>query len=193
MSSTRGLVTDTIAFSSVDGPGNRFVVFLQGCNFDCIACHNPYTINVCNNCGIAWQPALRARSPFGDDGLVDVERGGVRRSGHLPHNLPVGRHAQGPASSGRRTAGRDPQGGTRSCPASPCRAARRPSRRTSSMRCSRRSRPMPALRHLTCFVDSNGAAHRGTWTSPGAGDGRRDDRPEVPRPADAPGDDRPAE
>jgi pyruvate formate lyase activating enzyme len=40
----RGLVADTISFSSVDGPGNRFVVFLQGCNFDCIACHNPQTI-----------------------------------------------------------------------------------------------------------------------------------------------------
>ena len=40
----RGLVAGTIAFSNVDGPGNRFVVFLQGCNFDCVACHNPQTI-----------------------------------------------------------------------------------------------------------------------------------------------------
>ena len=40
----RGLVADTITFSNVDGPGNRFVVFLQGCNFDCLACHNPQTI-----------------------------------------------------------------------------------------------------------------------------------------------------
>jgi pyruvate formate lyase activating enzyme len=39
-----GLIADTISFSNVDGPGNRFVVFLQGCNFDCIACHNPQTI-----------------------------------------------------------------------------------------------------------------------------------------------------
>lgn len=39
-----GLVADTITFSNVDGPGNRFVVFLQGCNFDCLACHNPQTI-----------------------------------------------------------------------------------------------------------------------------------------------------
>jgi pyruvate-formate lyase-activating enzyme len=39
-----GLVADTIPFSCVDGPGNRFVVFLQGCNFDCRACHNPQTI-----------------------------------------------------------------------------------------------------------------------------------------------------
>ena len=49
--SATALVCDIVRFSSVDGPGNRCVVFLQGCNFDCIACHNPYTINVCNNCG----------------------------------------------------------------------------------------------------------------------------------------------
>lgn len=46
-----GLVTDCIEFSAVDGPGNRFVVFLQGCNFDCLACHNPYTIKECIDCG----------------------------------------------------------------------------------------------------------------------------------------------
>ena len=39
-----GLVADTIRSSIVDGPGNRYVVFLQGCNFDCVACHNPQTI-----------------------------------------------------------------------------------------------------------------------------------------------------
>ncbi len=46
-----GLVTDFIEFSAVDGPGNRFVVFTQGCNLDCLACHNPYTINPCIDCG----------------------------------------------------------------------------------------------------------------------------------------------
>ena len=39
-----GFVAGTIAFSVVDGPGNRFTIFLQGCNFDCVACHNPQTI-----------------------------------------------------------------------------------------------------------------------------------------------------
>ena len=50
--SPTGLITDFIEFSAVDGPGNRFVVFTQGCNFNCLACHNPYTINVCNDCGV---------------------------------------------------------------------------------------------------------------------------------------------
>ena len=46
-----GLVSDTLASSFVDGPGHRFVVFMQGCDFDCVACHNPYTIHVCHHCG----------------------------------------------------------------------------------------------------------------------------------------------
>jgi pyruvate-formate lyase-activating enzyme len=44
VSERTGFVADTISFSAVDGPGNRFVVFLQGCNLDCVACHNPQTI-----------------------------------------------------------------------------------------------------------------------------------------------------
>jgi pyruvate formate lyase activating enzyme len=47
----RGLVNRIIPFSCVDGPGNRTAIFLQGCNFNCLYCHNPETINVCNNCG----------------------------------------------------------------------------------------------------------------------------------------------
>ena len=44
MSSMRARVADVVPFSWVDGPGNRYVVFLQGCSFDCLACHNPETI-----------------------------------------------------------------------------------------------------------------------------------------------------
>lgn len=47
-----GLVNHFLPQSYVDGPGNRAVLFLQGCNFHCIYCHNPFTINLCNNCGI---------------------------------------------------------------------------------------------------------------------------------------------
>lgn len=43
-------VNKIIKFSSVDGPGNRMAIFLQGCNFDCDYCHNPETIKVCSSC-----------------------------------------------------------------------------------------------------------------------------------------------
>lgn len=47
----RATVNKIIPFSSVDGPGNRTAVFLQGCNFNCKYCHNPETINDCIHCG----------------------------------------------------------------------------------------------------------------------------------------------
>ena len=46
------LINKIIVPSFVDGPGSRMAVFLQGCNFDCIYCHNPETKRICNNCGI---------------------------------------------------------------------------------------------------------------------------------------------
>ena len=65
MSPALGHVNKVLRFSLVDGPGNRFVVFLQGCNFNCIACHNPYTINLCDGCDQCVEPcpehALMAR------------------------------------------------------------------------------------------------------------------------------------
>lgn len=46
------IINDIIPFSSVDGPGNRTVVFFQGCNFNCSYCHNKETISLCKNCGV---------------------------------------------------------------------------------------------------------------------------------------------
>lgn len=52
-------VNKIIPFSSVDGPGNRTAVFVQGCNFNCHYCHNPETRAVCISCGdcVATCPA----------------------------------------------------------------------------------------------------------------------------------------
>lgn len=44
----KGYIRKIINISPVDGPGNRMVVFLQGCNFDCKYCHNPETIEIAN-------------------------------------------------------------------------------------------------------------------------------------------------
>ncbi len=51
MNSPRATVSKVLTFSCVDGPGNRLVVFLQGCNFACKTCHNPHTMGLCNDCG----------------------------------------------------------------------------------------------------------------------------------------------
>jgi pyruvate formate lyase activating enzyme len=66
---TVGAVADTVTFSCVDGPGNRFVVFLQGCNFDCVACHNPHTIPMATGDHFRTQvadllPHIRRAAPF---------------------------------------------------------------------------------------------------------------------------------
>lgn len=47
-----GYINKIIPFSSVDGPGNRTAIFLQECNFNCVYCHNPETINLCSDCGL---------------------------------------------------------------------------------------------------------------------------------------------
>ena len=66
---TRGLVASSLRSSLVDGPGNRHVLFLQGCNFDCTACHNPSTISVCDDCGVCV-PECPLDALTVDDGRV---------------------------------------------------------------------------------------------------------------------------
>lgn len=51
-------VNKIIPFSCVDGFGNRTAIFFQGCNQDCLYCHNPETIHLCKNCGACVNACL---------------------------------------------------------------------------------------------------------------------------------------
>ncbi len=75
----KGRIHSFQSLGAVDGPGLRFVVFLQGCPMRCMYCHNPDT----------WLPSggteytvkevvsriLRYRTYFGKDGGVTVSGG----------------------------------------------------------------------------------------------------------------------
>ena len=84
MDSCKGIVHSLESFGSVDGPGVRFVVFLQGCNMRCKYCHNPETWNLCG--GEEWsadklfEKVFRYRSYWGKN----MSKGGVTVSGGEP-------------------------------------------------------------------------------------------------------------
>lgn len=76
-----GYVHSTESFGSVDGPGIRFIAFMQGCRMRCQFCHNPDTWN------------MGGGTPYTADELLDEalsyreywgERGGITISGGEP-------------------------------------------------------------------------------------------------------------
>ena len=77
----RGFVHSIQSLGTVDGPGVRFVVFLQGCRLRCRCCHNPDTWAMQGGeeytADAVVEKALRYRSYFG-------EKGGITLSGGEP-------------------------------------------------------------------------------------------------------------
>ena len=65
------MVNRIIPFSSVDGPGNRTAVFLQGCNIDCKYCHNPETRHMCEECGVCVEQCPVGALSMGENGKID--------------------------------------------------------------------------------------------------------------------------
>ena len=162
MNSIRGLVADTIEFSNVDGPGNRFVVFLQGCTFDCLACHNPYTINPCVDCGecvpgcpsgalgfdvkgkVTWDPH---RCEGGDQCISVCRYASSPKARHLAvADLLEPIRVAAPFLSGVTVSG-----GEATMQAPFVRAL------FGAIKAD------PELARLTCFVDTNGDASTATW------------------------------
>ena len=69
------------SMGTFDGPGLRLVVFLQGCNFRCLYCANPDTIDACGGTPTSPDEILRMavdQKPFYG------RRGGVTFSGGEP-------------------------------------------------------------------------------------------------------------
>ena len=64
---------------TLDGPGVRFVIFMQGCPFECAYCHNPDTWDKAGERNISIDnlknAILRYRPYFGADGGITVSGG----------------------------------------------------------------------------------------------------------------------
>ena len=74
-----GRIHSIQTLGTLDGPGVRFVLFMQGCPLRCAYCHNPDTWDPAGGQIItaeeALQKALRYKNYFGKDGGVTVTGG----------------------------------------------------------------------------------------------------------------------
>lgn len=75
----KGLVNSIQSLGTVDGPGVRFVVFMQGCNLRCGCCHNPDTWNLSDGTPYTAREladtAMRYTDYYGKTGGITVSGG----------------------------------------------------------------------------------------------------------------------
>lgn len=75
----KGYIHSTESFGSVDGPGVRFIVFMQGCNMRCKYCHNPDTWDKSGGREVTAdeiiKAALRYRTYWGKKGGITISGG----------------------------------------------------------------------------------------------------------------------
>jgi len=72
MSQLLGNISKIIKSSVIDGPGNRMVIFFQGCNLNCIYCHNSHTIGICDLCGICVKECPTNSLEIKSEGYIKV-------------------------------------------------------------------------------------------------------------------------
>lgn len=74
-----GYINSVQSFGAVDGPGVRYVIFMQGCPLRCSCCHNPDTWEFSKEQEVTPEEMLskilRFKSYFGADGGVTVSGG----------------------------------------------------------------------------------------------------------------------
>lgn len=74
-----GNINSIQTLGTLDGPGVRFVVFMQGCNLRCGCCHNPDTWSMKGGMQYSatalTEKACRYRSYFGEEGGVTLTGG----------------------------------------------------------------------------------------------------------------------
>ncbi len=78
MDNSKGSIHSIETFGSVDGPGVRYVIFLQGCTMRCQFCHNADTWKIVPGtvtADEALQKALRYKAYWKDSGGITVSGG----------------------------------------------------------------------------------------------------------------------
>ncbi len=78
--SVTGLIHSVESFGLVDGPGVRFIVFVQGCHMRCKYCHNPETWQLCGRgeertAEDVWKQAIRFKPYWRNNGGLTVSGG----------------------------------------------------------------------------------------------------------------------